>query len=94
MVNAYGWAFLKPIRKLYYNLTITLVSIVAGLLIGSIEALGLLGDKLGFAGGFWDFVAALNNDFGALGYLIIGIFAVSWLLSVAVYRLADYDVIE
>jgi nickel/cobalt transporter (NiCoT) family protein len=94
MVNAYGWAFIKPIRKLYYNLTITLVSIVVALLIGSIEALGLIGDKLGLAGGFWDFIAALNDNFGALGYLIVGIFAVSWLASVAFYRFSGYDEIE
>jgi nickel/cobalt transporter (NiCoT) family protein len=94
MVNAYGWAFLKPIRKLYYNLTITLVSIIVALLIGSIEALGLLGEKLGFAGGFWDFVSALNNNFGALGYLIIGIFLASWLISVLIYRVKGYDNIE
>ena len=91
MVNAYGWAFIKPIRKLYYNLTITLVSIIVALLIGSVEALGLLGDKLGLAGGFWDFIGALNEHFGALGYLIVGIFAVSWLVSVAFYRLRGYD---
>jgi high-affinity nickel-transport protein len=94
MVNAYGWAFIKPIRKLYYNLTITLVSIVVALLIGSVEALGLLGDKFGFAGTFWDVIAALNDNFGALGYLIVGIFALSWLVSVAVYRLSGYDKIE
>jgi nickel/cobalt transporter (NiCoT) family protein len=94
MVNAYGWAFIKPIRKLYYNLTITLVSIVVALLIGSVEALGLLGDKFGLAGAFWDVIAALNDNFGALGYLIIGIFALSWLLSVAFYRLSGYDKIE
>jgi high-affinity nickel-transport protein len=94
MVNAYGWAFLKPIRKLYYNLTITSVSIIVALLIGSVEALGLLGEKLGRAGGFWDFVGALNNNFGALGYLIVTIFALSWLVSVVVYRLSGYDKIE
>jgi nickel/cobalt transporter (NiCoT) family protein len=91
MVNAYGWAFIKPIRKLYYNLTITLVSIVVALLIGSIEALGLLGDRLGLAGGFWDVIGALNDHFGALGYLIVGIFAASWLVSMAVYRWNGYD---
>jgi high-affinity nickel-transport protein len=94
MVKAYGWAFIKPIRKLYYNLTITLVSIVVALLIGSVEALGLLGDKFGLAGTFWDVIAALNDNFGALGYLIVGIFALSWLLSVAFYRLSGYDKIE
>src|SRR6202000_1800716 len=90
-VNAYGWAFIKPIRKLYYNLTITLVSIVVALLVGSVEALGLLGQKLGFAGGVWDVISTLNDNFGVLGYLIVGVFASSWLLSVAVYRLAHFD---
>src|SRR5213075_15400 len=90
MVNAYGWAFIKPIRKLYYNLTITLVSIITALLIGGIEALGLLGSKLGLDGGFWRAISALNENFGTLGYLIISVFAVSWLLSVAFYSLKRY----
>ena len=94
MINAYGWAFIKPIRKLYYNLTITLVSIVVALLIGGIEALGLLGSKLGLAGRFWDVISALNENFGALGYLIIGVFAGSWLLSAVVYSFKRYDDIE
>jgi high-affinity nickel-transport protein len=94
MINAYGWAFIKPIRKLYYNLTITLVSIVVALLIGGIEALGLLGSKLRLAGRFWDVISALNENFGALGYLIIGVFAGSWLLSAVVYSFKRYDDIE
>jgi nickel/cobalt transporter (NiCoT) family protein len=94
MVNAYGWAFIKPIRKLYYNLTITLISIIVALVIGSVEALGLLGDKLGLVGGFWDFIGALNDNFGTLGYLIVGIFMASWLVSIVVYRLNGYDRIE
>jgi nickel/cobalt transporter (NiCoT) family protein len=94
MVKAYGWAFIKPIRKLYYNLTITFVSIVVALLIGGVEALGLLASKFDLTGGFWDFIAALNSNFGALGYLIVGVFAVSWLISVAIYRLNGYDKIE
>jgi high-affinity nickel-transport protein len=82
---------MKPIRKLYYNLTITLASIVVALLIGGVEALGLLGSKLGLEGGFWDLIGALNDNFGTLGYLIVGIFAASWLISVMVYRLSGYD---
>jgi nickel/cobalt transporter (NiCoT) family protein len=94
MINAYGWAFIKPIRKLYYNLTITLVSIIIALLIGGIEALGLLGNKLGLDGRFWQLISALNDNFGTLGYLIIGVFACSWLISVAVYNFNRYDDIE
>ncbi len=94
MINAYGWAFIKPMRKLYYNLTITLVSIVVALLIGGIEALGLLGNKLGFEGRFWQLISALNENFGALGYLIVGVFLGSWLISAVVYNFNRYDDIE
>jgi high-affinity nickel-transport protein len=94
MVRAYGWAFIKPIRKLYYNMTITLVSILVALVIGGVEALGLIGSKLGLDGGFWRTIGDLNENFGALGYLIIAIFLLSWMISVAVYRFRRYDDIE
>jgi high-affinity nickel-transport protein len=94
MTGAYGWAFVKPIRKLYYNLTITAVSVIVALLVGSVEALGLIAGHLALKGAFWDMVAALNGKFGALGYVIVGVFAASWLVSVAVYRLKGYDAIE
>jgi high-affinity nickel-transport protein len=94
MVRAYGWAFIKPIRKLYYNMTITLVSVIVALLIGGIEALGLIGRKLELDSGFWRLIGDLNENFGALGYLIIGIFLLSWMISVIVYRLKGYDDIE
>jgi high-affinity nickel-transport protein len=94
MLGAYGWAFTKPIRKLYYNLTITFVSVLVAVLIGGIEALGLLADRLNLEGPFWLYVGKLNENFGSLGYLIIAIFVVSWLVSIAVYRLARFDRIE
>jgi nickel/cobalt transporter (NiCoT) family protein len=94
MLGAYGWAFVKPIRKLFYNMTITAVSVVVALLVGGIEALGLVSDKLNLQGGFWDFIGALNDNFGAIGYLIIGIFAASWLVSTIIYRVKRYDDIE
>ncbi|MGO4303588.1 MULTISPECIES: HoxN/HupN/NixA family nickel/cobalt transporter [unclassified Cupriavidus] len=94
MLGAYGWAFTKPIRKLYYNMTITLVSVVVAVVIGGIESLGLIADKLGLEGGLWDVIGALNDHFGMLGYVIIGVFVVSWLVSLAVYRLRGYDKIE
>ena len=91
MLGAYGWAFAQPIRKLYYNLTITLVSVVVAVLIGGIEALGLIGDQLGLEGPFWDFIGTLNDNFGALGYLIIIVFVASWLVSIVIYRLGQFD---
>ena len=66
MLGAYGWAFLKPVRKLYYNLTITLVSVVVALAVGGIEALGLLAGQLRLKGSFWDLINRLNANFGML----------------------------
>ena len=94
MVGAYGWAFIKPVRKLYYNLTITFVSVVVALLIGGIEAIGLLKDQLKLTGGLWDLVGSLNDNFGALGFMIIGIFVLSWVASVVVYRIKGFDRLE
>ena len=94
MLGAYGWAFVKPIRKLYYNMTITFVSIVVALLIGGIEALGLLGDELQWKGPFWAFMDTLNDNFGTIGFVIIGVFIVSWIASLLIYRMNKYDEIE
>jgi nickel/cobalt transporter (NiCoT) family protein len=94
MLGAYGWAFMKPMRKLYYNLTITFVSVLAALVVGGVEALGLIADHLNLEGGFWRAIAALNRNFGSLGFLIIALFIASWLVSMLVYRLKRYDEIE
>ena len=91
MVKAYGWAFVKPLRKLYYNLTMTLISIALALLIGGLEALGLLADKLGLDGGVWTLIGQANDNFGLLGGLIIGIFVSGWLVSVFVYKSHGLD---
>ncbi|GAC1648910.1 MAG: HoxN/HupN/NixA family nickel/cobalt transporter [Gemmatimonadaceae bacterium] len=94
MLGAYGWAYTRPIRKLYYNLTITAVSVVVALLVGSLETLGLIGEKLALRGAFWDVINTLTSHFGLLGYVIIGIFALGWVIAVAVYRLKNYDAME
>ena len=96
MLGAYGWAFVKPMRKLYYNMTITFVSIVVALFIGGIEVLGLVGDEFGWTGAFWKMMDTLNSDenFGKIGFGIIGLFAVSWAVSLLIYRVNKYDEIE
>jgi high-affinity nickel-transport protein len=94
MVGAYGWAFVKPIRKLYYNMTITAVSVLVAILVGGIEALGLIVDQLDLKGEFWDAIGMLNDNFGVLGYSIIALFVASWLVSVLLYRWRGYDLIE
>jgi high-affinity nickel-transport protein len=94
MLGAYGWAFMKPIRKLYYNLAITAVSVIVAVLIGGIETLGLIGDAFKLEGAFWDLIGALNDNFGLLGYAIIGVFVASWLISVLIYRARGYDSLD
>jgi len=91
MLGAYGWAFVKPIRKLYYNITITLVSVVVAFAVGGIEALGLMAEQFHLKGSFWSFVGKLNGNFGMLGYIIVGLFIVSWIISVAIYKLCRLD---
>ena len=94
MLGAYGWAYVKPIRKLYYNVTITFVSVVVALVVGSVEALGLLGGQMHLQGSFWGFVALLNTNFGVLGYCIVAIFALSWVGSLILYRLRRFEALE
>ena len=91
MVGAYGWAFLNPIRKIWYNLTITAISVVVALLIGGIEALGLIADKLGLEGGLWDVVGDLNDGLANFGYLVVGVFIASWAVSYLIYRWQRLD---
>ncbi|MGA2874368.1 MAG: HoxN/HupN/NixA family nickel/cobalt transporter [Nitrososphaerales archaeon] len=81
---AYGWAFLKPIRKIYYNLTITLISILVAFLVGGVEVLQVLSGELNLSGAFWNWLDSL--DFETLGFGIVLIFVVSWLFSIAIYK--------
>ena len=91
MVGAYGWAFSKPQRKLYYNMTITGTSVVVALFIGGLEALGLLMDKCGLTGGIWDWVAGVNDNLGDAGFIVVGLFILCWALSLFNYRIKGYD---
>ncbi len=92
MLGAYGWAFVKPIRKLYYNLNITLISVLVALIIGTIELLSIIVMEANLSGGFWDFVG--NLDLNRLGYIIVGIFILSWAISTIIYKVKKYDDIE
>ncbi|MDR3473462.1 MAG: HoxN/HupN/NixA family nickel/cobalt transporter [Devosia sp.] len=94
MLGAYDWAFVKPMRKLYYNMTITLVSVGVALVIGGIEALGLVSDKLGLTGGIWDAVGALADNFNNLGFAIIGVFLLAWVASYFIYKAKRLDEVE
>jgi nickel/cobalt transporter (NiCoT) family protein len=94
MVGTYGWAFVNPIRKLRYNMTVTFASIVAALGIGSIEALSLIGDKFALQGPLWRSIARLSENLGLVGYLLVAFFVACWLASYLLYRLGGYDGVE
>ncbi len=94
MVGAYGWAFQKPIRKLYYNLTITSVSVAIAFCVGSVEALGVAAGQFRLKGEFWEAVQHLNQNFGIIGFLIIALFLVSWMVSILIYRIKRLDEIQ
>lgn len=92
MLGAYGWAFVRPIRKLYYNMNITLVSVLVALLVGTIEVFSIIVMEFNLSGGIWDYIG--NLDFGLLGSVIIGTFIVSWVVSTIIYKIKKYDNIE
>ena len=94
MVRAYGWAFIHPLRKLWYNLTMTAASVLVAVLIGGIEVLGLIGDRFALSGPLWDGIGSLNDELGTFGFAVVGIFVVCWAVSVIVYRVKRYDLVE
>lgn len=94
MTGAYGWALENPIRKLWYNLTITAASATIALFIGGLKALGLISDKLGLEGGLWRMVGTLNDNLDEAGFAVVGIFVVAWIASITVYRAKRYDRLE
>ena len=85
MSQAYGWAFSNPVRRVYYNITVTSLSVAVALLIGSIELLQVASAKLGWDTGFWRFLDQL--DFGLIGYAIVALFVVAWAASALVWRM-------
>jgi nickel/cobalt transporter (NiCoT) family protein len=91
MVGAYGWAFVQPLRKLWYNLTITAASVIVAVLIGGMEALGLMVDHLELEGGVWSMISHLNSNLANFGFAVVGIFAAAWGISAIVYRWKGYD---
>ena len=88
MLGAYGWAFISPQRKLTYNIGVTLVSVLVAALIGTLELLAVIGAQLHAQGPFWAAVAALGDNFGAIGFTIVAIFVVSWAGSALLCRIS------
>jgi nickel/cobalt transporter (NiCoT) family protein len=86
---AYGWAFSKPVRKVFYNITITGLSVAIALLVGTVELLGLLADELSLKGSFWDSVARINMN--TIGYVIVGVFVATWAIALLIWRFARIE---
>ena len=85
MTTAYRWALATPLRKVYYNLTVTGLSVVAALVIGLIELTQVLSQALGWTAGFWRWLQTL--DFGWIGYLLVSLFVLAWSLSYGAWKL-------
>jgi high-affinity nickel-transport protein len=81
---AYGWAFAKPVRKVYYNITITALSVAVALVIGTIELVSVLADETGIVSGPLAWIAAVPLDYA--GYAIVGLFVVAWVVALSVWR--------
>ncbi|PSH62184.1 HoxN/HupN/NixA family nickel/cobalt transporter [Phyllobacterium sophorae] len=94
MTGAYGWAFVNPVRKLWYNLTITAASVVVAVFIGGLAAAGLIIEKLGLDGAFWTYIGGINDNLAGVGYAVVGIFILSWIVSTVVYRAKGYDTLR
>ena len=84
MSKAYAWAFANPIRKVFYNMTITGLSVFVALFVGVVELLQILVAKLGLSGFFWDEVGAL--DFSRMGFIIVATFVATWIVAAVMYR--------
>jgi high-affinity nickel-transport protein len=84
MTTAYNWAFSTPLRKVYYNLSVTGLSVIAALFVGFIELAQIITPKLGLYNGVWKWVQDL--DFSGIGYLLVGLFIIFWFFSYAVWR--------
>ena len=86
---AYDWAFAKPVRKVYYNLTITGLSVFVAVFIGTIEILGLIGSEYNLSGGFWAFMG--NLDINKAGLVIVAIFVLTWIAALAIWRFGKIE---
>ncbi|HVT71224.1 MAG TPA: HoxN/HupN/NixA family nickel/cobalt transporter [Trebonia sp.] len=86
---AYGWAFANPVRKVYYNITITGLSVAVALLIGTVELVGLLGQELDLTSGAWGWIESLNIN--TLGFFIVGLFIVTWVVALGVWRAFGFE---
>lgn len=86
---AYGWAFAKPVRKVYYNITVTGLSVAVAMIVGTAQLLGLLAEQLQLHGGFWDWVTGL--DLNTVGFVIVALFALTWVGALLIWRFGRFE---
>jgi high-affinity nickel-transport protein len=84
MSHAYGWAFSSPVRRVYYNISVTSLSVAVAWVVGAVELLQVLAARLSLHGPFWSLLASL--DLGRLGYVVVGLFAATWLCSFVLWK--------
>jgi high-affinity nickel-transport protein len=89
MSQAYGWAFSNPVRKVYYSITVTTLSVAVALVVGSVELLQVFATRFGLDSGFWAYLNAL--DFEKLGYAVVALFLVTWAGSVVIWKMRRID---
>jgi len=94
MLGVYEWAFVKPMRKLYYNMTVTLLSALVAVLIGGIEVLGLVKERLDISGSAWDLIGLFSHNLNNCGFVVIGLFIAAWAASYVLYRSQRLDDLE
>jgi high-affinity nickel-transport protein len=86
---AYGWAFSRPVRKVFYNLTITGLSVAVALVIGTIEIAGLVASEVSLGGAFWTWFE--NIDINLLGFVIVGMFIATWAIALSVWKFGHIE---
>ncbi|KAK9686248.1 hypothetical protein K7432_015219 [Basidiobolus ranarum] len=94
MLCTYSWAFISPIRKIYFNFTITFISVVIALIIGMVQVFNILGDKLDLKGAFWEFFGEVGDHFDIIGYCIVGLFVFIWIVAIIIYKFGGFQDLE
>ncbi|KAG1436205.1 hypothetical protein G6F56_013658 [Rhizopus delemar] len=94
MLFTYTWAYVNPVRKLFYNLTITSISVVVAIIVALIELFSMIGEQLELDNGWWQFWYFLSDSFEYIGIIIVGAFIITWIVSALIYRLAGYKELE
>ena len=89
MTKAYGWAFSNPVRKIYYNITVTGLSVAVAFLVGTVELLSIVQAKFDLSGPFWAYIGSVN--LGSIGYLIVGLFLATWAVSYAIWKVGRIE---